>query len=221
MKFRLGAIATLLILGVHCFSTPPDKVAPGEERNTVKALFDGLPADLRAKVRDNPVRCDRVNDWLKDQVNGKGKTVEIRLFVKDVLPYRSEDGTYRVHIKLVAANMQLLGDGWQVALGDYNSRRITSGPAEYLPPGGNFSFSGVSSADAEKLADSKEVVIQGKVQEVLLPRFQRNSPDGAAMSVILEEVQVNGKKWTPYKAPDVPFVGGKKAGGKGKKNPQQ
>jgi hypothetical protein len=221
MKIRLGAIATLFILCVQCFSTP-DKVAPGEERNTVKALFDGLPADLRAKVRDNPVRCDRVNDWLKDQVNGKGKTVELRLFVKDVLPYRSEDGTYRVHLKLEAAKMQLLGDEWQVALGDYNSRRDTSGPPpDYAPQGYNFSFSGVSSADAEKLADSKEVVIQGKVQEVLLPRFSRNSAHGAAMSVILEEVQVNGKKSTPYKAPDGPFVGGKKGGGKGKKAPQQ
>src|ERR1019366_4143872 len=96
MNIPLGGLrALVLAFCVLCLPLAFDRNAAGQEKDkdSIKTLFDGIPADLRAKVRGNPVRCDRVNDWLKEHVNGKGKVVEIRLAVKNISTSRSEDGT--------------------------------------------------------------------------------------------------------------------------------
>jgi hypothetical protein len=124
MYIRLPDIRALLVmLCVSCFVFSIEPQASGQEKdkqkekNSIRSLFDGIPADLRAKVRDNPVRCDRVNDWLIEHVNGK-KTVEIQMGVKRVRPYRAEDGTYRVELTLECPNLNILEDGWRVYLCD-------------------------------------------------------------------------------------------------------
>ena len=174
------------------------------EPKTIKSLFDGIPADLRAMVRDNPVRCDRVNDWLKEHVNGKGKTIEIEMKVKKVRPYRINDKTYRVELTLERPNLAVLGDEWSIYLCD-----------RYVSEDGSlkqdFHFGDVSVADAEKLADAKSVMIRGNVKEARLSRFRYLSVPHT-VHFELEDVQVNGSKFVPYQAPD-PF-GGKKGGGK-------
>jgi hypothetical protein len=211
MGIRFGAIgAVLLAFGVVCSATSPDR--PPQDKNSIKALFDEIPKDLAAKVKDNPVRCDRVNDWLQEHVNGKGKTIEIRVEMKEVRPYRKE-GAYLVYLTLAAPKLNFLGDDWRVHIGD----GVSPGRAS-----ANFTFEGVSTADAEKLVDLTHVSIQGKVKEVNLPRFSARFSKPAApldpeLRIVLEDVQVDGKKWTPYKGPII--GGGFGNGGFGGGNP--
>lgn len=224
MYYRIGITgAALLVLGAFGLASPPDRPAPDKDKNAIKLLFDGLPADLRTKVRDNPVRCDRVNDWLQDNVNGKGRTVEIRVDVKEVLPYRRNTG-YLVHFFLEETKVNLLDADWQVVLAD-----VGNGPAVGRKASGakNFSFEGISTVDAERLVDLKRAVVVGKVKEAKISRLHASSVATSAptVTIILEDVLVDGKKWTPYQTPagdgfgpGAPFgVGGAK--GKGKKTP--
>jgi len=174
-----------------------------KENNSIAALFDGIPADLRSKVKDNPVRIDRVNDWVQEKVTGKLKPIEIKMRVKEIyLPARSEDRTYTVLFSLEYAKVNVLGDEWEVSV-------HPAGPA----PGGRFSFVGVSTADAEKLLDSKTILIQGRAKYVRLIGGSGSYGPFAEprIGVSLEDVQVDGKTWTP-----APFIGGfkgKKEGG--------
>ncbi len=237
MNLRVGVTSLIfLVPAVFGLASPPDRPGPDKEKNAVKALFDGIPADLSAKVRDNPVRCDRVNDWLQDNVNGKGRSIAVRVELKEVLPYRRDNG-YLVHLCLVESKLNVLDADWHVVLSD---RKLSLAATRSLPSVGGyatFSFEGVGTADAEKLADLKHVTIMGKVKEAKLSRLNREMPtDGAAggkspptLSIILEDVLVDGNKWTPSKdtlargnpaggAPDNPFGGFGKTtkGGKGK-----
>jgi hypothetical protein len=204
MGIRLCGISFLpLALGV--LLGPP---AAGQEKkqkpqNSIESLFEGLPADLRKNVKSNAVRQDRVNDWLKEHVNGKGKTIEVRVPV-EIIPTRAKDGTYDVQITLVrsappAITVRTLGDEWPLEL---NGRAVLvpkKGKGKGLAGKGklfrrNFSFVGISPADAEKLADLKVVTIQGKVEAAaLLPMF-----GGVGISLALDDVRVEGKKLTPY-----------------------
>lgn len=214
MNLRFGAIAALLFVSIYCFASPPDKEAPGQNKNSIKALFDGIPADLRTKVKSNPIRIDRANDWVQANVTDKGKTVEMQMGIKKVYcPARAMDGTYKVRLSLEPTKVNVLGDEWPVTLD------------RFTPPGWAFSFVGVSMADAEKLLDSKTAVIQGKVKRaILLGRPGSDGPNGSSFGtptilLILEDVHVNGKKWAPapVPAPDPPPMGG--GFGKGKKGP--
>lgn len=203
MNIPLGGLrALVLAFCVLCLPLAFDGNASGQEKDkdSIKTLFDGIPADLRAKVRDNPVRCDRVNDWLKENVNGKGKAIEVRLAVSEIITVRSPDeGTYLVHLSLAPAKGIVLEDTWRLYFRDH----IHAGPkGPFGRPGGSesrysFSFEGLSTAEAEKLVDTKQVVIQGKVQEAKLGR-SLGFGGGAAGTInfTLEDVRVEGKKWT-------------------------
>jgi hypothetical protein len=98
---------------------------------------------------------------------------------------------------------KLLDNDWQVYLGDRTTRRGTFST--------NFLFEGVSAADAENLADAKAVVIRGKVQEITLPQFSSPTPEWGAIYVVLQDVQVDGKKWK--KRPEKKGGGGFGPGG--------
>ncbi len=169
-------------------------------QNSIESLFEGLPAGLRKNVKSNQVRIDRANDWLKEHVNGKGKTIEVRAPVY-ITPSRAEDGTYKVQIKLPvgpeAPTVTALGDSWPLILrgtavrvkgkgvgGKGGFRGIGPFPSGFL-------FVGVRAADAEKLADMKAVTIRGKVDSATV--------GSAAVILILDDVSVDGKKLTPYK----------------------
>jgi hypothetical protein len=207
MNVRFGAIVVPLLCGfllavVPVRSQEKDK---DKQKNSIESIFDGMPDDLRAKVKENPVRCDRVNDWLKEHVDGKGRTIEIEMNVKKFRPYRTNDKTYRIELSLESPKLPLLGTEWRVFLCN-----------QYVSEDGilkqDFHFGEVSMADAEKLADAKSVMIRGKVKEARLSRFAyANTPHTVKFE--LEDVQVNGTKLMPYKALG-PF-GGKKGGGKG------
>lgn len=197
MSIRIGAIVAGWLGVFFCFAVLSEGPVRGQEKekekNAIASLFDGVPADLQAKVRDNPVRCDRVNDWLKDKVNGKGKTIEIQMNVKRVRPYRTADKTYRVELTLECPHISVLGDVWRIYLCD-----------QYVAENGflqqDFHFGDVSAADAEKIADAKQITIRGKVKEARLSRFAyANTPHTVQFE--LEDVQVNGIKVVPYKGP--------------------
>jgi hypothetical protein len=210
MNIRFGRIlALLLLLGVSLFAMECGGLVSGQEKdktkdnNQIKALFNGIPADLRSKVKNNPVRRDRVNDWLKEQVDGKAKAIEIQIGVRDVQATRSSDGTYVVRLELREAIVNVLEDDWQLYLSE-------SGKGE----GNVFSFMGVSSTDAEKLADLKKVVLKGKLKvAILLSNAPRTAGGPPVIFIVLEDVQVDGKKWRPFKAAE------KGKSGKGQKMP--
>jgi len=163
-----------------------DHNALGQEKDPIKALFDGVPADLQV-IRANPVRCDRVNDWLAENVNGKGKTIEMRVEVYPANVIRSKDGTYQIGLRLKDPAITILGGEWSVHL--TNGFNVVDGTLYQL------GFRGVKTADAEKVADARHILIQGKVKEVKVARVRNVSKP--AITVLLEEVQVDGSKWTP------------------------
>ena len=122
MHSRFGA--SWLVLCVLSIALGSDGPVSGQEKekNAIKSLFEGIPADLRSKVRENPVRCDRVNDWLKENVNGKGKAIEIRLEVNEVFTLCSpKDETYLVRLTLASAKGSVLEDEWRVTFSDQAS----------------------------------------------------------------------------------------------------
>lgn len=181
------------------------------------SLFDGIPADLRSKVQENSVRRDRANDWLRDHVNGKGKTIEIQLPVV-VTAARTKEGTYTIGVALGRkkggggaqfpgfpragdTKVAVLGDEWTVSLGfaPKDSEEIWS----------QLEREGVSAADAEKLVELERATFKGNVKLAAL---------GTAgyFRVILDDVQMDGKKMVPKnlnKGVFKPDTGGKKKGG--------
>jgi hypothetical protein len=222
MNLRIGVTGgVFLALAVFGFATPPDQPGPDKEKNPIKALLDGIPADLRTKVRDNPVRCDRVNDWLKENANGK--TIEVRVELQEALPERGDKG-YIVHLALEGTKINVLDADWHVVLADHMMGRESTLPSR----GGfaHFSLEGVKTADAEKLVDAKRAVIKGKVKEAKITRLNREvfrpesgATNSATLTVVLEEVLVDGNKWTPYRAAKGGGIGTGEANpfGKGKK----
>ena len=117
MNIRLGGLLAFLLC-VMSFPTGLDRAVYGQDadKNPTVPLFDGIPADLRMKVRNNPVRCDRVNDCAQGAGQRKGKTVEMRVGVQNVYANRSEDGTYVVQFDLKGTPVYLLGDEWLVLI---------------------------------------------------------------------------------------------------------
>lgn len=196
-----GAIG--LLLSLSFFAVESSRLASGQEKdkekekNPIKALLDGVPADLRSKVKNNPVRRDRVNDWLKEQIDGKGKTIEIHIGVREVRATRASDGTYVVRLELRETIVNVLEDQWLFYLSESeNGERNV------------FSFMGVSSADAEKLADLKKVAVYGNLKEAkLLPNAPRTGGGSPVIYIVLDDVQVDGKKWTPFSAAGKPKKG--------------
>jgi hypothetical protein len=224
MNSRILVVACFLfLLGLSGIAAQPDQPQPEKKKDTIQSLFDGIPQDLRAKVQANPVRCDRVNDWLQENVNGKGLTIEVRVEMQEVLPFRKEMA-YQAHLFLKETKVKLLDAAWELRLSDHNS------------VGGktlsNFSFEGVNAVDAEKLADMERAVIKGKVKQVRISRMSFSAAPNVA--IVLEDVLVEGNRWTPSATPyrksggftggaDNPFGGalkGKK-GGDGKGNPKK
>jgi hypothetical protein len=207
MSIRICGIGVLPLALCVLPGVPAAAQQKQQKPNSVASLFEGLPADLRAKVKTNAVRRDRVNDWLQEHVNGKGKIIAVCVPAQ-ITPRRAKDGTYNVAIDFGTSFrvVNILGDDWALEL---------NGPAVLVPKaakgggkgfggkgmfsGRGFRFMGVSSADAEILADLKEVTIQGKVERVmLLPVF-----GDIGISLILDDIRVEGKKLTPYKPAEV------------------
>ena len=210
MNIRLGRGRSLLaVFAALCFAVQGDTRLLGQEKekNSLDALFNGIPADLKTKVRDNPVRIDRVEDWLQEHLRGKGKTVELTFAVKDIYyPKRGDDGTYIILLKLEPAKALALGDEWTVTIG--NGSRLNT----------DLAFAGVSALDAETFVNTKSVLVQGKVTIVRMLGGSGSSggpKSGFApprIFVGVEDVQVNGKIWAAHKSPDGPFGKGKKGG---------
>lgn len=197
MIARATAFLFVMATCVTCFAKPTNQ--PEKDKEAIKVLFDGIPMDLRAKVKDNPVRCDRVNDWLRDNVGGKGKIIGMTLAVEKVYPNREKVGVYSIQLAVAPTVVNVLSDDWKVSFHDNGAFA-----REY-----QFNFVDVSSADAEKLADAKHVHLQGKVKYVLLSRLPNPQP---SIRIVLEDILVDGKKWTSSDGPSGPAI----FGGKGK-----
>jgi hypothetical protein len=186
MNLRCAAVGVSLFACIGLVAAAPDR--PEQDEKSVGALFAGLPKDLTSKVIQNPVRCDRVNDWLDEHVNGKGKTFEMRVILKEVLPYRSEDKTYVVNLFPDTSKAKILDADWRISL----LEDVQVVRRKY------FAFEAVPMADAERLAEAKQIVIKGTVKKVSLSRFHGTSadPDGpATISIALYDVEVDGKRW--------------------------
>jgi hypothetical protein len=170
-----------------------------KEKNTIKALFNGIPEDLRSKVKENAVRRDRVNDWLAEHVNGKGKIIEVPMSVDNVRTTRNSDGTYSVKILVAHVKAHALDSDWQTYLSDE-------------PKGQGLSFIAVSGKDAEKLIDSKKITVEGKVKEIKLVH-NRPGLGGSAhpvINILLEDIRIDGRAFTP----PVELIKSKKVKGK-------
>jgi len=169
-----------------------------KDKNSIQSLFDGIPADLRSNVLGNRVRRDRVNDWLQENVNGKGKPVQLHVSLHVIVPRRVDDGTYWTFLTLDDIAVKILGDNGIVRVMGANDWTSTVNP-RFLGNRTSFEFEGVSAADAEKLADVKQATIQGKVMEAKLEPIIPNDSPPYCLGLILQDVQVNGKAFTPRK----------------------
>jgi hypothetical protein len=185
-----------------------DQEKKQKPQNSIESLFEGLPADLRKNVKGNQVRIDRVNDWLKNHVNGKRKTIEIRV-PAGINPLRRLNKTYTVYISVdrTKASVKALGEEWPLELirkvDAPKVVRINKDKAKWKDPKdpGNLlfvviqaSFEDVSPADAEKMAELKEVTIQGKVQKAVIDKL---APSRVGILLILDDVRLEGKELTP------------------------
>ncbi len=164
------------------------------KENSIESLFDGLPANLQKNVKSNPVRRDRVNDWLKEHVNGKGKTIAVRVPAQ-LIVRRANDGTYNVFLSGGGPRgdftVTALGEVWPVT---FCGNRFVKGFKNRLRA--PLTFVGVSAADAEKLADLKEVTVKGKVHEAEI-NDQFAQP---GIVLVLDDVRLDGKKFTSPKS---------------------
>jgi hypothetical protein len=174
--------------------------AQEKDNNTVQSLFDGSPASLTTKAVSNRIRRDRVNDWLQENVNGKGKGVHLQVPLHAVAT-RAKDGSYIVRLHNVAAGVKVFGETWYVqAFGLSEAVR-----RDFQQPFGSFDasfgFEGVSSADAENLTDTNPGTIQAKVKEAALVPQNRTTEELPPyyLRLILTDVQVNGKAFAPKK----------------------
>jgi hypothetical protein len=176
MNTRLCTLALFgLLVCIACSGPEPSAAQCGQKdaKDSIVALFDGIPADLRTKVKNNSVRRDRVNSWLRDHVNAKGKTIEIRVPVR-VTAILSKDETYTIVVSLSkkggfagfgeATKVAVLGDEWPAFLlfAAKDSQDSTQ-----------LELAGVSVADAEKLVEVEQATIKGNVQ---LARLLRDLP---------------------------------------------
>jgi hypothetical protein len=203
MGIRLCGISVLpLALCILLGSPAAGQEKKQKQQNSIESLFEGLPADLRKNVKSNPVRRDRVNDWLKEHVNGKGKTIVVQV-PAEITPTRAEDGTYNVQITFVRSSpptvaVHVLGDQWPLEVNSTAGLvpgKVTKGVGKGKSFRRGFRFVSVSAADAEKLADLKAVTIQGKIEKVeLVPTF-----GDIGISLILDDVRLEGKKLMPYR----------------------
>jgi hypothetical protein len=194
-----------LLVCLACSGLEPSAALCGQKdaKDSIVALFDGIPADLRSKVKDNSVRRDRVNGWLRDHVNGKGKTIEMQLSVR-VTAILSKEETYTIVVSLKQGGFgAFAGEGPHVAvLGDEWSVSFGFAPKDSAEIWSQLELTGVSVADAEKLVELERATFKGNVKLAVL--YQ------TSLRLILEEVQVDGKKMTPRK-----LEGGGKKGAPG------
>ncbi len=217
MNMRLCTCALFgLLVYIACPGLDPSAALCGQKdaKDSIVALFDGIPADLRSKVKDNSVRRDRVNDWLGDHVNGKGKTIEIQLPVL-VTATRTKEGTYTIVVSLGRGKKKGgvpgefggfgfgAGDPKVAVLGDEWTLFLRFAPTDSAELWSQLELAGVSAADAEKLVELERATIKGNVQQVF-------AGSGSVLRVILGEVQVDGKEMTPRK-----LEGGGKKGAPG------
>jgi hypothetical protein len=224
MNIRLSSVGLgLVAFCVACAALLSSGAAPAQQpKDTIPALFDGLPADLRAKVQYNSVRRDRVNDWLSENVNGKGKTIDMQVPVK-VLAKRAKDGTYLVAVTVGTGTgffkggkapkgppaggggfagfgakggtrVNVLGDEWSLALSVGGGKDSN----DFWP--NQLELAGVNVADAEKLVDLAEATVKGKIIEVSLASEE-------SLRIVLGDVTVDGKKMTPRKRDPKPLLG--------------
>jgi hypothetical protein len=100
---------------------------------------------------------------------------------------------YLAHLFLKESKAKLLDADWELRLSDHNL------PVSKMLTDSNFSFEGVNAVDAEKLADMERAVIKGKVKEVKISRI--NSSATPYMAIILEDVIVEGNRWTASATP--------------------
>jgi hypothetical protein len=216
MNLPVGTIkAFFLAFCISCTGWWAHNAACGQPpaKDAVVALFDGIPAELRTKVKTNSVRRDRVNDWLSENVTGKGKTIEMLMPVR-VGAKRAKDGTYLVVVTVgtspalkggKATKGGILGGGGPAGFGVPSSTKLTllgddwsldlnlggKDSAELIMPN-LLELAGVSGADAEKLCDLTEATVKGKIHELKLV-------GETYLRLVLSDVQVDGKKMTPRK----------------------
>ncbi len=194
-QMKAGAPAAKLAAGAKAFILQQEK-----DQHSVQSLFDGSPAGLCTKALTNRIRRDGVNDWLQENVNFRGKVVQLHMPIF-VIPTRDKDGSYVIRLKNAAAGVKVFGETWYVqAIGESEVARWNL----QLPFGTNatcFAFKGVSAADAEKLTDTNPATIHGKVKEATLAPQKRGEEESPPyyLRLILEEVQINGKAFTPKK----------------------
>jgi hypothetical protein len=187
MNDRLRTLG--LVVLAPCFYLvlgPLTATANKGAQGSVQALFQGIPADLRANVKANSVRRDRVNDWLSENVDGKGKAIAVDMSVS-VRAKRDANKTYTVQFteqspKGRGISVTVLGDEWRVLIS------VAKAGGKGRSYTNDLVLVGVSTAEAEKLVELKKVHIEGKVKEA---RVQ-----SGAIDLILEDVLINGKKAT-------------------------
>jgi beta-lactamase regulating signal transducer with metallopeptidase domain len=167
--------------------------------NTVAALFEGIPKELQKNVASNQVRIDRVNDWLKENVDGKNKWVECTFRLQEVTPSRDTAGTYQVKMRILETPATVFGETWMILFTD----------RDYIGPTlGTLFFAKVKAADAEKLADKKQVSIKGKVKYARLLE-KGNFGNGTNMLFSLENIEADGTALDTDKSPGKGGKGGK------------
>lgn len=172
-----------------------------KEGNSLQSLFDGSPKGLTTKALANRIRRDRVNDWLQENVNGKGKVVQLQVPMH-VVATRAMDGTYVISLRNNGFVGNVFGETWYVQEIGKNEAAQRNFQIPFGSNSARFVFEEVSAADAEKLTDSRTVTIQGKVkQATLAPQYQRPDEDEPPyyLRLTLEDVRVNGKAYMPRK----------------------
>jgi hypothetical protein len=175
--------------------------AQEKDTNSVQSIFDGCPAGLTTKALFNRIRRDRVNDWLQENFNGKSKVVQLQVPMH-VVATRAKDGTYVISLRNDGIAAKVFGETWLVQANGENEGAQRGFQFPFGANGPRFVFEGVSAVDAEKLTDSRTVTIQAKVKEATLaPQNQGPDEDSPPyyLRLVLEDVQLNGKAYTPRK----------------------
>ncbi len=182
-----GVLAILLAAGaVGCDRGAPPVAAQAtkaeEEKQpapvTPQQLWDLVPNELR-NPGDSQVRRDRLNEWLKANVDGK-YSVAYR-FTEKMKPRREDDGTYSFLFLNIAPEKSPI-NGKRFAYGTRNDKA-----AEQIPIRESlFWAKGFSAKDAESIEDSSQHVIVGKAQIV---RYWQ----GDEIHVLFQSITFNGR----------------------------
>lgn len=163
---------------------------------TFAALFKNVPEDLRANVIDNPVRIDRVDDWLRAEIPNQSKVITVPMDVQEIFYPGRKDGIYSVRVRCANVKVNVLGSTWEA--------RVTDSP--FSPSHWNFSFEGVTMDEAEKFWGTKSVTVKGKVKLAYLrggTSLNRGLTESKgpfaqpSIGIILEDVQLDGRNWAP------------------------